>query len=282
MRSTSIAPAKINVLHQSDSNINLVLIHGVYHGSWAFDEIWPAWQQLGYGIYSVDLRGRGANGGLKSSDPIGYKEHLQETRDLLDNLPGRKILIGHSLGGLLSISLADREDVIALVPLATPMPEVVRAKRLSLLLKYPLKTLKMLFTRDAAVFYHDREVARFFFFTGASDEKTVDYNFEKIRLQNEPFQLFDDLNQLTFEPLARTIPALVVYGELDPTVDCKAALKVNEIVNGSLCQIPDAGHDFLIEKSSAGYCAKQVTHWLKELDFLAANSISLSQVTMTY
>jgi pimeloyl-ACP methyl ester carboxylesterase len=268
MTATSTAPAKINVLHQSDSNINLVLIHGVYHGSWAFDEIWPAWQQLGYGIYSVDLRGRGANGGLKSSDPIGYKEHLQDTKDLLDNLSGKKILIGHSLGGLLSISLSGREDVIALVPMATPLPEVLRSKRLSLLFKYPLKTFKMLFTRDAAVFYHDKDIARFFFFTGASTEQTVDYIFEKIRVQNEPYQLFDDLNQLSFEQLTCTTPALVVYGEFDPTVDRKAALKVNEIVNGSLCQIPEAGHDFMIEKRSADSCARQITNWLNESSFL--------------
>lgn len=131
MTATSTAPAKINVLHQADGNINLVLIHGVYHGSWAIDEIWPAWRQLGYGIYSVDLRGRGANEGLKSSDPIGYKEHLQDTKNLLDNLSG------------------------------------------------------------------------------------------------------------------------------------------NKIVNGSLCQIPEAGHDFMIEKRSADYCAKQITNWLNESNFLS-------------
>jgi hypothetical protein len=57
----------------------------------------------------------------------------------------------------------------------------------------------MLFTRAAAVLYHDKDVARFFFFTDASTEQTVDCIFEKIRVQNESFKLFDDLNQRSFE-----------------------------------------------------------------------------------
>lgn len=268
MTNNTITPAKITVLQQSNSNINLILIHGVYHGSWAFDKIWPAWQQLEHGICSIDLRGRGPNGGLKPSDSIGYKDYLEDTKQLLDNLPGEKILIGHSLGGLLSMSLSERDDVIALALLAPPLPQVIKAKRLSLLFKYPLKTLKMVFTRNAAWLYHDKRVARFFFFTNTSSEQIIDDAFERIRVQNEPFQLFDDLNQLSFEQLTPTLPALVVYGQHDPTVDRKAALMVNEIVNGALCQIPNAGHDFMIEDTTANYCANEIKHWLNESVFL--------------
>lgn len=264
MTTNTITPASINVLRKSDSNISLVLIHGVYHGSWAFEKIWPAWQQLKLGIYSIDLRGRGQNGGLKPNDSIGYQDYLEDTKQLLDNLPGEKILIGHSLGGLLSMSLSDREDVIALALLATPLPQVIKAKRLSLLFKYPLKTLKMVFTRNAAALYHDKSVTRFFFFTNTSNEQIIDYAFEKIQLQNEPFQLFDELNQLSFERLNPNIHALVVYGQYDPTVDQKAALKLNQIVNGELYQIPDAGHDFIMENTAASYCAKEINRWLNE------------------
>lgn len=242
-----ISAAKITAYNTDSEKMSLVLIHGVYHGAWSFEQIIPRLVALGYPVYTIDLRGHTGADRLRADDAIGYADYLEDVERLLNEIPGEKCLVGHSLGGLLSLSCAHLTDVKQLVLLATPLPEILKKKRWSLLFKYPFKSLQMIFHRDAAYFYHDAAIAKAFFFSGSTPEPLLKQCLQEIQLQNEPFQLFDEINRLRFRKLNVSLPTLIVYGELDPTVDEFAAERIQRIIPGELRCIRGAGHDFMVE-----------------------------------
>jgi pimeloyl-ACP methyl ester carboxylesterase len=93
-----------------------VLVHGFGNGSYVWDRFSPAIGQF-FTTVTVDLRGHGES----SWDPAGRYEadgHVDDVIDLIDALGiNRFMLVGHSLGGDLSIRIAARwpERVIGAV-----------------------------------------------------------------------------------------------------------------------------------------------------------------------
>lgn len=253
-----ISAAKITGYNTQSEQVSLVLIHGVYHGAWSFQHMVPQLTALGYPVYTVDLRGHTGVDRIKPSDTIGYADYLEDVTRLLKEIPGDKCVIGHSLGGLLALSCAHLNEVKQLVLLATPLPEVLKKKRWSLLFKYPFRSLQMIFHRDAAYFYHDAMFAKHFFFTDTTPETLFGQCLQEIRRQNEPFRLFEDLNVLSFRDLNVTLPTLIIYGELDPIVDEFAASKICQIMPGELHCIQGAGHDFMVEPNYATAVAERI------------------------
>jgi pimeloyl-ACP methyl ester carboxylesterase len=86
--------------------MDIVLVHGSYHGGWCWDLLRPELEARGHRVVSVDL---------PISDPAaGAAEYAHVVADAID--PAREpILVGHSMGGL----------VIPLVPALRPVRRLV-------------------------------------------------------------------------------------------------------------------------------------------------------------
>lgn len=84
----------------------LVLIHG----AWCDAEDWNSTLPFlppGHGILRFDLRGHGRSDG--PNGPVAFDDHLDDILALLDYLDlAAPVLVGHSLGGMLSMRLAER------------------------------------------------------------------------------------------------------------------------------------------------------------------------------
>jgi pimeloyl-ACP methyl ester carboxylesterase len=90
----------------------VVLVHGAWHGPWCWDELVPALEAHGLGVATVDLPSSGpdvtALGDLDAD--------VAAVTAVLDAVPGPKILLGHSYGGLpVTQAAAGRKDVVHLV-----------------------------------------------------------------------------------------------------------------------------------------------------------------------
>lgn len=98
---------------------HIVLIHGAWQGSWAFDAWRPLLQAAGWQAHAVDLPGNGANPGGQA-DLDGYTGHVL---GLLQRLDAPAVVLGHSGGGVTASQLAEAapERVAALVYLAGMM-----------------------------------------------------------------------------------------------------------------------------------------------------------------
>lgn len=100
----------------------LLFVHGVAHGAWCFAEHWlPAAAERGYPAYAVSLRGHGGSGGAAQLGRATSRAYVHDVMQAITELPSPPVLIGHSMGALLSQLVAERYPVRALV-LLTPAP----------------------------------------------------------------------------------------------------------------------------------------------------------------
>ncbi|THT98247.1 alpha/beta fold hydrolase [Lampropedia puyangensis] len=104
---------------------HIVLIHGAWQGSWAFQAWVPHLQAAGWNVHAVDLPGNGVPATL--SWPTQVQPHLQDytahVLRVLDSLDGPAVVVGHSGGGMTASQVAQERPhaVAALVYLAGMM-----------------------------------------------------------------------------------------------------------------------------------------------------------------
>lgn len=135
------APYLVRSATAQTAKPHICLVHGAWHGAWAWTRLTPLLIEAGYSVSAPDLSGLGANVHRQAPE-IGLHVHGQDvTNHLFFNDYRDVVVVGHSYGGcVLSEALANDSDgrithavyLDALVPgegdaLATFVPENVRA-----------------------------------------------------------------------------------------------------------------------------------------------------------
>ena len=73
----------------------IVLVHGAWHGAWAWQRVVPLLTSAGVECVALDLPGHGEDGG-----PFGdLHSDAARVRETLDEFGGDVVLVGHSYGG---------------------------------------------------------------------------------------------------------------------------------------------------------------------------------------
>ena len=100
--------------------MDIVLVHGAWHGSWCWDKLAALLEGRGLTVHTVDLPSVGADPG----DTAGLAGDAAAVREVLDSADGPVLLVGHSYGGMVvTHAAAGRDDVARLVYLAAFMPD---------------------------------------------------------------------------------------------------------------------------------------------------------------
>ena len=93
--------------------MDIVLVHGAYHGAWCWDFLTPELTRLGHRVITVDL---------PISDPtLGASAYARVIEDALDP-DTEPILVGHSMAGLVIPLVAAHRPIKRLVFLAAMLP----------------------------------------------------------------------------------------------------------------------------------------------------------------
>ena len=93
------------------SNLTIVLVHGGFAGPEGWDEVRAGLTKDGYTVVTPRL------------NTMNAAEDVATVRAALDEIPGEKILVGHSYGGfVVTQAAADRPDVVGLVYTAAFIP----------------------------------------------------------------------------------------------------------------------------------------------------------------
>ena len=88
----------------------IVLIHGAWHGAWAFDRVAQPLTARGFDVHTIDL-------------PLdGVRNDVDAARGVIEENPGA-VVLGHSYGGLVITHAAAGLPVSHLVYLAAMMPD---------------------------------------------------------------------------------------------------------------------------------------------------------------
>jgi hypothetical protein len=70
----------------------VVLVHGAWHGAWCWDEVVSRLSGDGLAVVAIDLPSVASGGDLY--------DDARAVRQVLDDTPGDKVLVGHSYGGI--------------------------------------------------------------------------------------------------------------------------------------------------------------------------------------
>ncbi|RYZ03194.1 MAG: alpha/beta hydrolase, partial [Comamonadaceae bacterium] len=100
---------------------HIVLVHGAWQGSWAFDAWLPHLRARGWTPHAVDLPGNGW--GPQAHAAASLASYTQAVVSLLDRLEAPAVVLGHSGGGITASQVAEAvpRQVRALVYLAGMM-----------------------------------------------------------------------------------------------------------------------------------------------------------------
>lgn len=105
--------------------MNIVLVHGAWHGGWGWKRLTPLLRRAGHEVFTPTLTGLGERAHL-AGPAVDLETHIQdivgvlETEELQDVL-----LLGHSYGGMVVTGAADRvpQRIARLVYLDAFVPE---------------------------------------------------------------------------------------------------------------------------------------------------------------
>lgn len=93
--------------------MDIALVHGSYHGAWCWDRLMPELEALGHRVIAADL---------PISDPTyGASAYADAVIAAIASMP-EPMLVGHSMGGLVTPIVAARRPIRRLVFLAAFLP----------------------------------------------------------------------------------------------------------------------------------------------------------------
>jgi len=150
----------------------VVLVHGGSHGRWSMDFLARAFAEHGFHAYTLDWLNHGDSIDLPQEQFISRSivdiAH-REIRDVVNHLAVDPILLGHSMGGLASLTYATHYPVRKLILMAPVVPASVGAAPIDIPVDltvpfppFPYDVAKQLFyptmSTDQATRWHSRLV----------------------------------------------------------------------------------------------------------------------------
>lgn len=94
----------------------LVLVHGAWHGAWAWEQLLPVLAERGWTAGAVELPSAGSKAGVAADG--------EALRARLDATPAPKVVVGHSYGGTVITQAGAHDTVVGLAYVCAARPDV--------------------------------------------------------------------------------------------------------------------------------------------------------------
>lgn len=242
----------------------LLFVHGILHGAWCWQEFFlPYFAEKGYHASTLSLRGHG-NSSIKQSLRFTrikhYVEDVNEAATQIQQETGqRPVVIGHSMGGLITQKYLEKYDAPAGVLLATAPVHGVYQAMFRALFGQPLAFLQVNLTLNLRPLASTPDRARWAFFSKDMPQEQVERYQQQFGI--ESYMAFLDMLLFALpRPKRVTAPILVVAGEHDTLFSVAEERKTANAYNGTCEVVPDA-HDLMLEPHWQS-TADNIVNWL--------------------
>ena len=242
---------------------NVVIVHGICEHLDRYDYLVSKLNKQGYNVYRYDARGHGRSGG-KRGDLNKYQDYLDDLDKYIDlvkqEYPNLKIiLLGHSMGGLVSTSYAsvykDKIDYLVLSGAANITPK--QARPLKILPMFAIKNVKYKNNLGDGV---------------CSDKEVVElYNNDPLVLKEATMGLMKNVFiggcKLVKDNIANIcVPTLVMHGKGDGIVDYSTATWTYEnlTVEDKELKIYDGLFHEIFNEVKKDVVIEDLLHWLND------------------
>ncbi|MBB6020409.1 pimeloyl-ACP methyl ester carboxylesterase [Paenibacillus sp. JGP012] len=102
----------------------LLFVHGAYTGSWMWSKYIPHFVEQGWDCYAMNLRSHYKSRVLDLSR-ITVEDYLEDIREVLSLMHEPPVLIGFSMGGILSQKIAETAELAGLIIIDTSISKEV-------------------------------------------------------------------------------------------------------------------------------------------------------------
>jgi pimeloyl-ACP methyl ester carboxylesterase len=237
----------------------VLCLHGMFAGSWVFENLLPLIAQRGYPAAALSFRGHPRNPPLDSIGSASVTDYAEDATAAARALD-RPIVIGHSMGGLVAMLLAGRNLARAVILVSPAPPRGITVLSPQLLLRMWRYLPAMLFSRpflptdadlDALVLNcvpaHRRDAirARFVADSGRAARQMA-------------------IGIFKVPPRAVRAPMLVVGAERDEFIPFRVAQRVALTFDAPLILARRHGH-FLFAEDNWQDTATEILDWIDAL-----------------
>ncbi|MCX7951088.1 MAG: alpha/beta fold hydrolase [Clostridiales bacterium] len=205
--------------------------------------------EMGYTVYGVRLKGHGTT--VEEMEQCTYRDWIDSVVDgynLLKQRCEKVHVIGHSMGSLLALYMAENFEVESVAALAPPLFNKNKAANFAFIIKYFMKYSE----------WEPRE----------RPEEEMKYLLGYNKVPIKSVHEFNKLNSLVKKNLNKIDkPLLIVYSTNDETVDAKSADYLNNNVKSKdkkVCKLQKSGHNITVECERED-CFKAVLEFLEGL-----------------
>ncbi len=222
----------------------ILLIHGGWCGPWYWDDFGGRLAEQGHEVRAMRLRGHRQQPGR-----IWHRiEHyLDDVRQAATEFVDPPILVGHSMGGLLTQLHLERDPARGAVLLASIPPGGTARMVARLGARHPLPMLKANLLLRLRPLVGTPALVRDLFFTSDTPQQVVDGCHA--RLQDESYLAFVDM--LLFvrpRPSRVHAPMLVIGAERDGIVDVSDVRRTARAYGVQAEILPGIGHNVMLEE----------------------------------
>lgn len=209
---------------------DVVLIHGTGSSGQMWQTQVDFLNHLGHNCYNIDLRGHGSS--VEPGDPADLVVHAADIVETLNDigLDGPVVFVGHSLGAIISVSLAESHAHLVKAVFAAGLPGRV-LKPMSLVFRMFMGTGYDAIKKSGV---HEKWAFR---------PRTL-INTERHALE-QILQNFESVDLLSSPPKL-SCPLHLAAGRFDPVAPCHYAIRLHKVLPDSTLTIFEmAGHNFM-------------------------------------
>lgn len=241
----------------------LLFVHGAWHGAWCWDEYFlDDFARHGYAVHALSLRGHGGSEGRERLRWTRVADYVADVDQVVKQLAAPPVIIGHSMGGLITQKYLESHSAPAAVLLASVPPGGVLATTLRLALRHPIEFIKVNATLSLFPLVATPALAQESFFSSRMPAAQAQKFFQK--LQDESFLGFLDMLMLNLPRPRRVQTPMLVLGAADDTVFHPHEVEATAQTYHTQATIfPNMAHDMMLEEGWQSV-AEVIRKWLNE------------------
>lgn len=225
----------------------LLFVHGAWHGAWCWEEFFlDHFAGLGYECVALSLRGHGGSPGVEKMNRYRIADYVADVASVAESLDTPPVVVGHSMGGLVTQHYLAQHPARAGVLLGSVPPFGVWRVVLKLLRQHPLRFLAVNLRLNLQLLVNSPAKARELFYSaGVSDADVARYAQP---LTSESFLAFLDMVIMNLPRRGSvSTPLRVLGGELD-TIFPPADVRATAAFYGTTARIyAETAHNLMLE-----------------------------------
>lgn len=242
---------KLNIITKSPEtkiiSLPLVFIHGMFQGSWVYEEHFLEYfVEKGFECHLLNLRGHNGSTHKGAFRFVTIKNYIEDLTSVIDSLPEKPILIGHSMGGFIIQKYLEKNEIPLNFLIATVPPKGVIRPTLKVMVNAPFRFLLANLTLNLQPIVNSKKLMKKLFYQDSTSEELFERFYNKH--QNESYLAYLQMLMFSWVKTKKIKSNLEILGfENDYSISANSVRKTAKKYGVEPKIFPDRGHCPMIE-----------------------------------